>query len=145
MHTSLIQQLFAKETIVSGLPNFNTLATGNEVRVLVIVQQFQQEAEDKEQITKIFKACQLSPEQLYITDQRTAWANINAVDSIKEVFLFNVDPKELSLNYKLFPYRMLSINEKKIMLVDDLRSIMNNAQLKADFWNKSLKPYYIGQ
>lgn len=144
MHTSLIQQLFAKETILSGLPNFNTLPTGQSVRVLVILDRFEQEEQDKDQIIKIFKACGLGPDELYITDQRTAWTNINAVEQIKEVFLFHVEPKELHINYKLFPYRMLSIGQKKVMLVDALSTIMNNAQLKADFWNKSLKPYYVG-
>lgn len=141
----MIQQLFASETLVHNLPNFNSLSTPEGVRVLVILDRFVDENADKEQIMKIFQACKVTPEQLYITDERVAWQNISGVESIKEVFLFNVDPKSIHIHYTLFPYKMLGIGDKQIMLADELRMIMGNAQLKADFWNKALKPYYIGK
>lgn len=141
----MIQHLFASDTLVHNLPNFNSLPTAEGRRVLVIVDQFVDEASDKEQITKIFQACKITPEELLITDERIAWQNISGAESIKEVFLFNVDPKSIHIHYTLFPYKMLGIGQKQIMLTDALRTIMGNAQLKGDFWNKALKPYYIGK
>lgn len=145
MNNNLIHQLFAKETLVRELPNFNSLPTLQGTRVLVIVDGFTEEETDKAQIMKIFQACQVAPEQLYITDEKIAWQSISGVDSIQEVFLFNVDPKNIHIHYTLFPYKMLHIGKKQVMLTDSLRNIMANAQLKADFWNKALKPHYIGK
>lgn len=112
--------------------------------VLIYLLPYQNIDEHRPQLEKIFAACKKSSEALLTVNQGLDWASIQKLDGIKEVFLFGINPKNIGIAYTLFPYKFLSISEKKVVLADPLDLIMGQAQLKNDFWHNCLKPYYIG-
>lgn len=125
----------------------NQIASGNfgaGKRVLALVLPYHDMQEVSQQVYKIFSACKIAPEQVLVSNQLIDWSGIEQQQDIKEVFLFGIKPASLGIHYNLFPYRFLSLGAKKVVLADPIDLILSQSQLKADFWHKTLKPYFIG-
>lgn len=112
-------------------------------RIAAIILPYQNIEEVSSQLHKIFAACKIDPAAILICNA-IDWSTLQAASSLKEIFLFGVNPKDIGIFYNLFPYRFLDINRKKVLLADALDVLLGQNQLKADFWHKCLKPYYIG-
>lgn len=113
-------------------------------RILALVLPYHDMQEISQQIYKIFSACKIAPEQVLVTNQPMDWSQIEQQQDIKEVFLFGIKPVTIGIHYNLFPYRFLGVGAKKVLLADPIDLVLSKSQLKADFWHKTLKPYFIG-
>lgn len=113
-------------------------------RILALVLPYHDMQEVSQQLFKIFSACNIAPEQVLVSNQLMDWGQIEQQEDIKEVFLFGIKPVTIGIHYNLFPYRFLGLGEKKVLLADPIDLILSQGQLKADFWHKTLKPYFIG-
>jgi len=113
-------------------------------RILALVLPYHDMAEISQQIYKIFSACKIAPEQVLVSNQLVDWSRIEQAQDIQEVFLFGIKPVSMGIHYNLFPYRFLGLGAKKVVLADPIDLILSQSQLKADFWHKTLKPYFIG-
>lgn len=113
-------------------------------RVLALVLPYHDMQEISQQIYKIFSACKIAPEQVLVSNQLIDWRCIEQQQDVKEVFLFGIKPISVGIHYNLFPYRFLGLGAKKVVLADPIDLILSQGQLKADFWHKTLKPYFIG-
>lgn len=113
-------------------------------RILALVLPYHDMNEISQQLYKIFTACKVAPEQVLVSNQLVDWSRIAQQADIQEVFLFGIKPASIGIHYTLFPYRILSLGDKKVTLADPIDLILSQSQLKADFWHKTLKPYFIG-
>ncbi|HTO17204.1 MAG TPA: hypothetical protein VLZ83_15670 [Edaphocola sp.] len=98
--------------------------------------------ESEKSLFKIFNACGLNNEEIFITQDLILWADITKSQTVKDVFLFGINPEDIGVYYQVFPYSFMPISNKKLIVADSIDVIMNNQQLKMDFWNNCLKPYY---
>jgi hypothetical protein len=137
-------ELFEKSQLTAipeGNENVEGLTEGK--RIAAVVLPYQNKEEVAQQLYKIFAACNIHAAEIVVCNN-VNWSILQKVASLKEIFLFGVNPKDLGIFYTLFPYRFLDINRKKVLLADALDVLLGQHQLKADFWHKCLKPYYIG-
>lgn len=145
MQEAIPFNIFENSALI-GVPEMKACPEGqfDNKRVLVYLMPYQSIGEQRPQVEKIFAACKVAPEELLVVDQPLDWSVVQRQESIKEVFLFGIAPRDIGILYTLFPYRFLSIGDKKVVLADPLDLIMGQAQLKNDFWHNCLKPYYLG-
>lgn len=137
--------LFETNDIIQVVDNQSVSADfGTGKRVLALVLPYHDMQEISQQVYKIFSACKISPQQVLVSNQLVDWSRIEQQQDIKEVFLFGIKPVSIGIHYNLFPYRFLSLGAKKVVLADPIDLILSQSQLKADFWHKTLKPYFIG-
>jgi len=64
-------------------------------------------------------------------------------DNIKNVFLFGIVPKKISLNINPIRNKMLSIIDKSIIYTDETSIMLNNADKKKAFWTEVTKIYNV--
>lgn len=145
MEAQFPYNLFETNEIIQAADNQlvdNNFGAGK--RVLALVLPYHDMNEISQQIYKIFTACKVPPEQVLVSNQLVDWSRIAQQADIKEVFLFGIKPASIGIHYTLFPYRILNLGDKKVTLADPIDLILGQSQLKADFWHKTLKPYFIG-
>ena len=118
------------------------LSALEDKKVLIFMLPNQNQAENESNILKIFNACGFFNNEILISQELIPWSEILKSKNIKEIFLFGIAPKDIAIHYNIFPYSFMPINNRMLVLADAIKVIMNNQQLKADFWNKCLKPYY---
>lgn len=116
----------------------------NGKKVLVYLLPYQNIEEQRPQVEKIFAACKIGAHELLMVNHPLDWSVVQQHENIKEVFLFGVDPRHIGILYTLFPYRFLTVSDKKVVLADPLDMIIGQAQLKNTFWHNCLRPYYLG-
>lgn len=145
MEENFFEQIFnnedlvkIKEKAVDNILKFNT-------RTIVIVDKFENESEDKTQIIKILNACKLQSEDFYITDEAIPFAVMKRQDKVKEIIIFGRETADVCMSYQLIMNQFCKIDKVYVLKMPALNIIMNNPQLKNQFWNLSLKPHYLGE
>lgn len=136
--------LFDSETVYH-IPEFEGVLSLdlNAKELLVLLPANSLSEELKQQIEKIFSACKVPADSIFISDKIIPWSKIQEAESLKNVVLFGVNPKALGVFYHLYSYHFLEISGKHILLADELKLILENPSLKADFWHKCLKLHFM--
>jgi len=113
------------------------------VRVVAYIDQESNNNEDISKLFDIIKACKITPDQVHIISDASAWRNYRNLEHIKEVFILGVAEEQIALNVTFpihYPYEFDNRTWFKTIALKDLK---NSPEAKGALWNKALKPYYI--
>ncbi|MFK7947585.1 MAG: hypothetical protein AB8G11_08350 [Saprospiraceae bacterium] len=102
--------------------------------------------EHLEFLSKILSAVQyqITKDVVLITieqETKTSLTNMMKNINISTIVLFDITPKDISLNYNLPKYFPLKINEKTLLLVDSLNQISKNKIKKKELWTALQKVF----
>lgn len=99
---------------------------------------------EKEQISKILHACQLSQDQVLTIENNTPWHVIRHLAHIKHVILFDIKPKTIGINIEIPLHFPLSFDERTWIATIHPAQLQADPNAKAALWKNALKPHFIG-
>lgn len=111
--------------------------------VIVVLPSLILSNENGSQLNKILAACNLTNDQVCLLDTQSQWQHIRDHSSIKYVILFGVTGQEFGVNVN-FPYHIpIQFDETTWIASSNIETMQTQPHLKAELWNKALKPIFV--
>lgn len=124
--------------------NINIVYNNDTRKTMILLKK--SDEEHLEFLSKILSAVQyqITKDVVLITieqETKTSLTNMMKNINISTIVLFDITPKDISLNYNLPKYFPLKINEKTLLLVDSLNQISKNKIKKKELWTALQKVF----
>ncbi|MFT4062325.1 MAG: hypothetical protein QM642_08215 [Edaphocola sp.] len=134
--------LFRNSKIISDI-DAGKLNLSNElltVRCLVFTKKNLPDG-DKEQLSKIMAACQLSAQD-YAVMHNGLWHQYRNLGQVREVLLFGVEEKQLGLSVNFQPNTPLVFDGRTWIKTFSIEQLSGDKNAKNILWLQALKPYF---
>jgi hypothetical protein len=113
-------------------------------RTLVLIAPTKNESEELNQLQKILSACKLQQSEFSIAPLTHDWAYYRNNASIREVLLFGISENDLNICIQLPENQAIKFDNRVWIKTASIAEMMNNQQIKNDFWQNALKPTFVG-
>jgi hypothetical protein len=115
--------------------------TGQTTTVIVMPQNTIT-VENLAQLDKIIAACRLSKAEILVVNEQIKWQQLRQLDNIKYLILFGINCADFGVNIKLPLHYPLQFDERTWIVAADFNVMLTQPNLKAELWNKALKPTF---
>ena len=128
--------------------DISDIATGLQKKpILVIVNDFERNSVEEQQLQKMLGACKLADAQYNIVkignEQAAAWHKLNDQLNPAIVFLIGVSPAQLGISAVFQLNRPNHFADKIWLATLSLKELDSNADLKKDLWLGGMKPLFV--
>lgn len=116
-------------------------------KVLILVQNWVKETEERPLLMKILEACKLQPANYTLlelaADEQIAWHLLREKTQAATVILFGIELQQLGVNAQLMPHQTNRFNNCNWIPTVSLAQIIQYPEIKTHLWNYGLKPVFV--
>ncbi len=113
------------------------------IRTLVLIQQPNNDPEERAQLEKILSACRLQNGDYKVEHDVQSWSFYRKMEQIKEVILFGIIEKDLSLDIQFNVNQINKFDGRIFIKTVSIAEIMANQFIKNELWQNALKPHFV--